>query len=192
MNGTKKFFRSLGFSALLVVPSAVVLGPGCTIGKTVCDLQCDCVKCSDRAFDDCVDSTNAAVDTADAYGCRAELDAYVECFKDNFDCDEKENQIEGPDADDCGDESEDLAECIDDASDHGSGSGPGATNATTDASTTATGTTDCCTCSCSDTACGITDLPTGCAQSPCDCPATCTLLCESAACGTASSSLDGC
>lgn len=142
MNGAKKILRSLGFSVLFVLPSAIVLGQGCTIGKEVCDLQCDCTKCSDRAFDDCVDQTNAAVDTADAYDCRAEFDAYKDCYVDNFKCDEELNVPEGPDADDCADEQQDLGECMADASDHGSGSGPsqqGSTTTTTASTTTGGG-----------------------------------------------------
>lgn len=145
MNRVKNFLGSLGFGALFLLPSTMVLGPGCSLGKEVCDLQCDCTKCSDRAFDDCVDSYNRDADRAEAYDCRTEFDELHECFVDNFKCDEKDNVIEGPDADDCADEQKDLNECIADASKIiGGGSSNATTNATTNttnATTDATSTT---------------------------------------------------
>jgi hypothetical protein len=132
MSGITRFLRSLGLSAVCALPFAVVLGQGCTMGQEICDLQCDCTKCSDRAYDDCVDSYDRSVEVADAYDCRTEFDDLHECYVDNFDCDEKDNQIEGPDFDDCADEQKEYSECVADASDIiGGGSGPSQQNSTT-------------------------------------------------------------
>jgi hypothetical protein len=148
MDSLSRFFRKLGLVALLTTPAAIAMGPGCTQGKELCDLTCDCTKCSDRAFDECVISVNAGVDQADAYDCRTEYDDYFECQVSEFECDEDDNVIEHPDADDCEDEGEDYFKCLADATDLDAGSsGPGPTSGPTTSgggatatSTTATGT----------------------------------------------------
>ena len=165
MRDIKSEFRVLVFSLGTALVASVAV-PGCgTQADELCDIQCECERCSDRRWDECGIDANAQADQAAIYGCQAEYDEFIECAIDDNDCDDNSFSID----DSCDNEREDFAECIADNSDinSGSGSGSGSGQQTVN-----------CDCSCE---CQASTVP---AQGPCDpntttctCDAGCELLC---------------
>jgi hypothetical protein len=162
----KTFLKRLAFLALFATPSVIAVMPagGCSKGKNLCDLICDCTKCSDRGFDDCVDQINGGVATAKAYECEVELNAVYDCYTQEFDCDDRDNTIDHPCSaqflpgsagctngnPDCEDEERDLGECIADNSDLNGNAGPGPAPAPGPGPGGGGGAM-CCDCTCVDT-----------------------------------------
>lgn len=75
----------------------------------ICDLACDCERCNDEEYDECVVDVEATIDIASAYGCDAEADDLSACIIDRADCVGDEFTYDNG----CGPEVIDLAICID-------------------------------------------------------------------------------
>lgn len=78
-----------------------------------CDLKCDCEKCSDNKYDECIINYEAGMDAANAYGCTERWDDLHACAMDNHGC---ALNIFSADLVACGDEGVSLARCTDDNS----------------------------------------------------------------------------
>ncbi len=168
---TKSKIRLIAFSLCTAAFASIAI-PGCaTQADELCDLECECERCSDRARDECGINNAAFVDRASIYGCDAELDEYLQCAVDDNDCDDNDFEID----DSCNDERDDLFECIADNSDlggsTGSGSGGGGGGNVVNCD---------CTCQCTDT--GTMDFPLmgGCDASAQSC--TCQDICNDVVC----------
>jgi hypothetical protein len=98
---------------------AILLGLACVVagcgGRAAefCDEALDCEDLSDKDYDKCLVDASANEDIADAYGCTAEFDEYLDCFLSKYRCRDEEMRLED---NDCDNEGEDLAKCIDDGS----------------------------------------------------------------------------
>ncbi|MEM9696801.1 MAG: hypothetical protein AAGA56_29970 [Myxococcota bacterium] len=169
---TKAIARLGLFSAAVLTGGLVVL-PGCSsTASEICDLVCECQRCSDRAREECENNYKAQEERASAFECEADYEAYSDCIIDNPECDDDDPNgqllpAKRFDADDCDDELADLNECIADASDilgEGSGSGTGTTTGTsTDTGTGTGGSFDnaaACNAWLNNTVCGDFDLST--------------------------------
>lgn len=125
MSTLAKLFRHAALAAFLLSPVAVGLGSGCGTAYDVCEVVCECTKCSDRARDECEIEVDRMVDVASAYDCVDDMDVYVECVMTDSDCDDTSFS-----SNDCAEDFADLADCIDDNSDIisfgsvGAGQGP--------------------------------------------------------------------
>jgi hypothetical protein len=77
--------------ALLGVTAAGALSlmdaAGCGVSvSAVCDAICDCERCSNDEYDDCVDDTEDAFRKAERQGCSAKTDAYLSCVDASLQC----------------------------------------------------------------------------------------------------------
>lgn len=173
---TKSKLRLIAFTLGTAAFASFAI-PGCaTPADELCDLQCDCTRCSDRARDECGINANANEDSASIYGCSAEYDEYIQCALEDNDCDDNSFEIDSS----CADELEDLQKCVADNSDiignssgSGNGSGGGGGGGTTVVCN--------CTCQCADT--GAMDLPVmgavcDPAQQSCTCGDICDVVCS--------------
>lgn len=104
--------RHASLALLLLSPVAVGLGSGCGTAYDVCEVVCDCTKCNDRTRDECEIEVGRMLEVADAYECTDEMDVYVECVTNDFECDDTTFS-----SNDCAEDFADLFECIDDNSD---------------------------------------------------------------------------
>jgi len=71
---------------------AIVLGlcasgcSGCGGGSSYCDAVCDCERCGDRDYNNCLDDYDYQTDRADRYGCGADWDDYAACVEEYYGC----------------------------------------------------------------------------------------------------------
>ncbi|MBW2457973.1 MAG: hypothetical protein JRI68_25935, partial [Deltaproteobacteria bacterium] len=61
---------------------------GCGKAAEYCDLMCECELCNDRKYDECIINTDGNLDTASAYECDADYEAYLDCVISKSDCDD--------------------------------------------------------------------------------------------------------
>lgn len=107
-------FKRISAVALLGFGSIFFSAIGCgTAGADLCDAKCDCERCSDREYDECLIETNADIDVADTYGCSDERGAYEDCVLRKSFCTGRDYKLE---KDDCSGQRKVLSDCIDDNS----------------------------------------------------------------------------
>lgn len=94
----------LGFAAVALWGLAPGCGPS---ASSLCNKICDCVGCSSKEFDDCVDDIEDAQREADREGCGGEYNALLSCGNDEFRCDGDEYDLDG-----CGPETKDYVKCM--------------------------------------------------------------------------------
>ena len=89
---------------LSLVATASIAAVSCgTDEEDYCDWWCDCTRCSDREFDDCIYRQERESDSADRYDCYDLLEDYRACVVDDGLCDA--NKV-------CRREAEDYARCM--------------------------------------------------------------------------------
>jgi hypothetical protein len=97
-------FKPLPLASIVVAALA-----GCGSSSAgICSDVCDCMGCSDKEEEDCVDSLDDAEKAAADEGCEDAYDDYVACFSDELECRDEVVAADGCDA-----EAEALAECAD-------------------------------------------------------------------------------
>jgi hypothetical protein len=73
----------------LIMLACLVVAPlatGCSTAGEYCDAACDCERCSDTEYDECVINYKAAEDTADTYVCSDDFLWAHDCVMINNDC----------------------------------------------------------------------------------------------------------
>lgn len=74
--------RGFALCLVLALSSAGCFGGCGASGSDYCDVKCDCDRCSDRDYDDCLDEFEYEADYADRRGCSPEWDDYAACVED--------------------------------------------------------------------------------------------------------------
>jgi hypothetical protein len=74
----------LTFLACLAL-APLATGCGGAAGE-YCELACECERCSDNEYDECIIQYEAAQDTADVYGCDVDYENAHICVLENNDC----------------------------------------------------------------------------------------------------------
>jgi hypothetical protein len=106
---------SLGLRTLCA--ASLLLAAACNPYSDYCEQAVDCLDGNDLDIDACEASLGGYSDTASAYECSDDFDAYFECLNDRSSCKSTNGTDYWTDDGDCNDESDDLAHCMSDASD---------------------------------------------------------------------------
>lgn len=67
---------------ILTLLACLVVAPmtaGCHRSGEICDIICDCEKCSDRGYDECIIRFDATEDIATAHGCSDQFNRAYDC-----------------------------------------------------------------------------------------------------------------
>ena len=79
--------RALSISGWMAGATIVGLALfACSRAAELCDAECDCELCSDRAYDMCKIEMQGNLDEASAYGCEDDYDAVLDCRLDRSNC----------------------------------------------------------------------------------------------------------
>ena len=92
---------------ILAFITLVLLGSGCDPEVRACNRKCDCERCSDREFDECLDDLDDRWEDADRRNCRPEYRDLLRCENATWVCDDGDYET------DCGPERRDFRNCID-------------------------------------------------------------------------------
>ena len=88
-----------------------------------CEDYVDCMDGNDEDVRACEVQIDADRKVARAYGCESDYTDYMDCMKDDADCQSQGNIDIWTDRGDCADEAEDYFDCLEDESDILGGSG---------------------------------------------------------------------
>lgn len=108
--GVMRRARARPLAAAACLALAPLLAGGCgPSADERCDALCGCVDCSELDYDACLVDTEAAIDTADAYGCDDAYAAWQDCELTKSRCRDDRFFLDGTD---CAEERADLEECL--------------------------------------------------------------------------------
>ncbi|WP_437968349.1 hypothetical protein WMF04_03180 [Sorangium sp. So ce260] len=78
---------SLALAGAAATGAILISSPGCSDGvMSVCDGLCDCWQCSAAEYDECVDTAEDAVQSAEREGCPEAADAFLRCVDADVQC----------------------------------------------------------------------------------------------------------
>lgn len=95
------------YSLIAIVALAALPGCGDSI-EDLCDDVCDCTGCSDREYDECIDTYEDLERDAEREGCEDAFDELLSCSSDEFECHGGDVDIDG-----CNGELADYDHCLD-------------------------------------------------------------------------------